>query len=161
MLKLFWLLRLNVLQKLRSIANYQFGSSVGKILFPENIEVRFSSRTGKVKEVYLDGKLLATLKPTGNLSLTVDGFKRIVKSFNSPRFRVIVQKKAAEFVKKGRNVFAKHVKNVDLEIRPGEEVVVVDKNDEVLAVGKAILSGREMLAFNRGVAVKVRHGIED
>ncbi len=152
---------MNVLQKLRSIANYQFGSGVGRVLFPENIEVRFSSRTGKVKEVYLDGKLLATLKPTGNLSLTVEGFKRIVKSFAPPRFRVVVQKEAVEFVRKGRDVFAKYVKDVDLEIRPGEEVVVVDDNDEVLAVGKAVLSGREMLAFKRGVAVKVRHGVED
>ncbi|MCK5403375.1 pseudouridine synthase, partial [Candidatus Bathyarchaeota archaeon] len=49
---------------------------------------------------------------------------------------------------------------VDGKIRPGEEVVVINNKNIVLAVGKALLSGDEMLAFNRGVAVKVRRGIE-
>ena len=38
------------------------------------------------------------------------------------------------------------------------EVIVVDEDSEVLAVGRAVLSGIEMKAFKRGVAVKVRHG---
>jgi 7-cyano-7-deazaguanine tRNA-ribosyltransferase len=40
------------------------------------------------------------------------------------------------------------------------EVVVINNKDDVLAVGKAVLSGGEMLAFNRGIAVKVRRGID-
>ncbi|MCD6387598.1 MAG: hypothetical protein J7L30_04675, partial [Methanophagales archaeon] len=34
------------------------------------------------------------------------------------------------------------------------------ENDELLATGKAMLSAEEMLAFQRGVAVKVRQGVE-
>jgi len=37
-------------------------------------------------------------------------------------------------------------------------VVVVDGRHEVLAVGRAVLTGKEMKAFKRGVAVRVRHG---
>jgi len=37
---------------------------------------------------------------------------------------------------------------------------VVDEDDNLLAVGRAMLSSYEMLAFNSGVAVKVRRGVE-
>ena len=53
---------------------------------------------------------------------------------------------------------AKHVVKADRDIRPKDEVIVVDEEGGVLAVGHAILSGDEMTVFRRGVAVKVRHG---
>jgi len=151
-----------VLQKIRSIADYQFGKGVGKILFPDGVELRFSGRTGRVKEVYFKGKLLATLRPqTGTFCPTIEGFKRIISHLQPPKFRVTVQDEVVKFVMKGKNVFAKHVKNADPNIRPEDEVVVVDRNDNVLAVGRAVLNGKEMLAFQRGIAVKVRHGIRE
>jgi uncharacterized protein with predicted RNA binding PUA domain len=54
-------------------------------------------------------------------------------------------------------VFAKHVKIVDSQLRAGDELLVVDEQDRLLAVGKANLSPNEMLALTRGVAVKTRH----
>lgn len=150
------------LRKLRGIADYQFGLGVGEVLFPDNVSLRFSKRTGRVREVYLNGNLLATLKPTtGSLSLTIEGFKRIVNAFSSPRFRVIVKDEVKDFTRKGGDVFAKHVEAADVNIKPKDEVVVVDKNDNVLAVGKAVLSGWEMKFFERGVAVKVKRGVEE
>ena len=41
------------------------------------------------------------------------------------------------------------------------EVIVVDEGGCVLAVGRAVLSSSEMLAFKTGVAVKVRHGVKE
>ncbi len=58
----------------------------------------------------------------------------------------------------GRNVFAKHVVEADKELRPQDEVIVVDEEDNLVAVGKAVLSGEEMKVFKHGVAVKVRKG---
>jgi len=48
--------------------------------------------------------------------------------------------------------------DADEEIRPQEEVIVLNKDNEVLAVGRALLTGKEMKAFERGVAVRVRRG---
>jgi len=75
------------------------------------------------------------------------------------RLWVRIQREAVPFVAQGRSVFAKHVVNADGEIRPREEVVVIDDEDKVVAVGKAILTGEEMKAFERGVAVRVRRGV--
>jgi uncharacterized protein with predicted RNA binding PUA domain len=50
------------------------------------------------------------------------------------------------------------VVEVDPDIRPKDEVVVVGKTDCLLAVGRAKMSADAMLDFHRGVAVKVRDG---
>jgi archaeosine-15-forming tRNA-guanine transglycosylase len=39
-----------------------------------------------------------------------------------------------------------------------EEIIILNGKQRVIAVGKAVLSGDEMKAFKRGVAVKVRRG---
>ena len=64
----------------------------------------------------------------------------------------------SKYIAEGGDVFAVHVTEVDPEIRASDEVIVVDENGTVLAVGKAMLSSVEMKAFKSGVAVKVRHG---
>ena len=150
------------LQKIRSVADYQFGKNVGSALFPERVEIVHSKGTGRIRYVYLDSKRLATLRPTdGMFSLSIEGARRIIKGVKPPRMWVKVQKEAVPFVMKGRSVFAKHVVDADEEIRPQEEVVVMNEERGVLAVGRAILTGREMKAFNKGVAVKVRKGVAE
>jgi len=148
------------LQKIRAIANYQFEHDVGGILFPDSVEVTYSKRTGRIRHIYYEGKLLATLRPRDGLfSLTVYGAKRLRTRLKPLRYRVVVEQGVEDFIRRGRSVFARHVVGVDVEIRPGNEVLVTSGEDALLAVGKAVLSGREMLAFKRGVAVKVRRGI--
>ncbi len=151
--------KLNALRKIRSIADYQFGKGVGEKLFPENVETVHSRKTGRIRHVYTGEKMLATLRPRDGLfSLTVTGAKRLWEHVQHRRLWVKVRDEAAPFVAKGRSVFAKHVINVDEEIRPQEEVIVINEKSQVVAIGRAMLSGREMRAFKRGVAVRVRRG---
>jgi len=150
------------LLKIRSIADYQFGKGVGVRLFPDNVEITYSKRTGRIRHVYLDGKLLATLRPSdGFFSLTVAGAKRMVEKVKPLRCWVTVSDEAAPFVAEGKSLFAKHVVDADEDIRPHEEVLVTDRGGEILAVGRALLTGREMKAFRRGIAVKVRRGVKE
>ena len=152
----------NALQKIRSIADYQFERGVGQKLFPNNVEIIRSKRTGRIRHVYHGKQLLATLRPTDGLfSLTVAGAKRVIESVKPKRLWVRVQEEAIPFVAEGRSVFAKHVVDADNEIRPQEEVIVVDGKNKVLAVGRARLTGEEMKAFERGVAVRVRRGASE
>jgi predicted RNA-binding protein (TIGR00451 family) len=151
----------NPLAKIRSIADYQFGRGVGEVLFPDNVDISYSRRTGRIRHIYLNGKLLATLRPTdGFFSLTIEGTHRLIQ-IKPSRFWVKIQDEAAPFISKGRSVFAKHVVNCDEEIRPEEEVIVINSQCQVLAVGRAILTGKEMKAFKYGVAVRVRRGVTE
>jgi len=149
----------DALRRIRSVADYQFGKGVGAKLFPENVEIVYSKRTGRIRYVYLDSKRLATLRPTDGLfSLSIAGAKRIVKNADSTKCFVTVRDDVAKFISKGGDVFAAHVVKADDDIRPKDEVIGVNENGEVLAVGRAVLSGEEMKAFKKGVAVKVRRG---
>jgi len=149
----------DALRRIRSVADYQFGKGVGVKLFPENVEIVRSKRTGRIRYVYLIGRRLATLRPTDGLfSLSIAGAKRIVEDVSSARCLVIVQDDVSKFIAEGGDVFAKHVVKADSSIRPKDEVIVVDESNSVLAVGRAVLSGGEMEVFQKGVAVKVRRG---
>jgi predicted RNA-binding protein (TIGR00451 family) len=154
--------KLDDLQKIRSIADYQFGEGVGKHLFSDDVRIVYSKRTKKIRHIYLGKELLATLRPTtGFFVLTVAGANRMVSKVKPPRLWVLIQEDVEPFIAKGRTVFAKHVVDADSEIRPMEEAIVVNSNNEVLAVGRALLSGKEMRAFSRGVAVRVRRGVAE
>ncbi len=134
---------------------------MGQILFPEDVELQYSQRTGRIRHIYHNGCLLATLKPTDGLfSLSIHGAKRL-HTLQYQSYKVIVQKGVEAFAKKGKTVFAKHVTYADEGIRAGDEVLVTSQEGMLLAVGKAVLSGAEILAFKRGVAVKVRQGIDE
>ncbi len=147
------------LRRIRGVADYQFGRGAGERLFPEGVQIVFSRRTGRVRQVFLGGQMVATLRARdGLLCLTVEGARRLWREAPSRRLWVRVSTEAEPFVSEGRSLFARHVEDADAEIRPREEVVVVNGRGEVVAVGRAVLTGREMRAFRSGVAVRVRRG---
>ncbi|MBN1682907.1 pseudouridine synthase [Candidatus Bathyarchaeota archaeon] len=150
------------LQKIRYIGDFQYGIKAGEILFPNNIEIVYSRNTGRIKHIFLDNVLQATFRPTdGLLTLTIHAAQRLIDKIPNLNYKVIVQNDVSEFISKGRNVFAKHVINAGDNIRPGDETLVLDENQKVIAVGKALLTSDEIKSFKRGVAVKVRRGSED
>ena len=152
----------NALLKIRSIADYQFGRNIGKVLFPENVEIIYSKATGRIRFVNLNGKRLATLRPTDGLfSISLQAAKSLVKKKKSVFCFVNIKNEVSEFIENGRDAFAVHIVDADKEIRAQSEVIVLNENNKVLAVGRALLSGPEMLAFKKGVAVKVRHGLKE
>ena len=154
---------MKALEKTRKIADYQFGKGAGRALIPDDAKITFSRTTGRIRHIHSKGKLLATLRPTDGLfSLTVNGAKRLNQDAGIADMMVEVSKDVAPFISKGKSVFAKHVTHVSPEIRPREEVIVVlNEYRKVLAVGKAALTGREMMAFKRGIAVRVRRGTDE
>jgi len=149
--------------RVRMIADYQFGEGAGEALVPDDARITISKRTGKPRYIFGgEGNLLATIRwNDGFIALSPRGAKRLLERIPPPRLRVIVSREAAEYVKKGRSVFAKHVIDVDPDIRCGDEVIVVDPDDNIVAVGRAALSAIEMLEFNCGVAVKIRRGVHE
>lgn len=72
-----------------------------------------------------------------------------------------VNDEVAGFIAGGRDLFAKHVVDADDDIRPNEEVVILDSKSRLLAVGKSALTGKEMKRFHTGVAVRTRKGIKE
>ena len=89
----------SALRRIRSIADYQFGKDVGVRLFPENVDIVYSKTTGRIRYVNLNGKRLATLRPTdGLLSLSINAAKFIAENAAFARCFVTVRKAVSEFV---------------------------------------------------------------
>jgi predicted RNA-binding protein (TIGR00451 family) len=84
----------------------------------------------------------------------------LISKIRKPPNIVAVQTDVSDAVKGGGDVFVKHVVRADANLRPAEEVIVTDERGALLGVGRAVLSGPEMSHFKRGVAVKLRRGVQ-
>lgn len=167
------------LADLRRSANYQFGRAAGEALLPPDGEfAAIRTRSGRIEQCYAvgdaaaadgtdadgppadgepPGERLFTQGTDGRFVLSVEGGRRLAGGLDHPAYRVVVGEESVEFVREGRNAFAKFVREVGPAVRPGDEVVVVHDGD-VLGVGRAELSADAMGDFDTGVAVFVRHG---
>ena len=148
------------MELIRAILNYQFGKNIGdKFLekYKDRIKLEISKNTGRVRRIFIDDKLFGTIEPTtGFIILTYYGGNIIKEFLPFKRYRVIISDEAIPFVSEGKSVFCKFVLDVDENILPNDIVLVVDKRDNLIAVGVSLLSSTEMKQFNRGVAVKVK-----
>jgi uncharacterized protein with predicted RNA binding PUA domain len=153
-------------ERLRTVADYQFGAGAGAALFPPDEEqaVRRSS-TGRPRQVHAGGERLVTLAEGGRFTLGIEGGRRLVAALSPPTARVAVGDESVPHVRDGRNAFAKFVRWVDPDVRPRDEVLVVhagaaDAAETLLAVGRARLPATGMEAFGTGVAVSVRESAD-
>ena len=152
--------QLSNLKRVRTIADYQFGRGTGEILFPDNVEFKFST-TKRIRQILLDNERIATVRANdGMLTISIKGAGKIHGFIKYPGHRVVINSDAAPFVAKGKTAFSRHVAAADPQIRAGQEVLVVDENDRLLATGKTVLCALEMQAFKKGTAVEIRSGIE-
>jgi len=148
----------DTLKELRIIADYQFRPGAGAALFPEGVEF-IRGKGERVRQVSFEGRRLASLRAgDGLFTLGIAGGERLHRAFEKPALRVMMNSDAAPFVSEGKTAFARHVVAVDENLSPRDEVLVTGENDVLLAVGRALLSPREMLGAENGVAVDVREG---
>ncbi len=146
--------------KIRAVADLQFGKGAGDALFPDNSRIVVSRATGRLRNVFAGEDMVATMRAQdGFFTLTVEGGRRLRDKFPSPLLRVIVTDDSAEYNSKGFNVFFKFITGHDQGIMASNETLVVNSRDEVVAVGRSTVSGREMNDYRSGVAVKIHHSI--
>ncbi|HII83238.1 MAG TPA: tRNA guanosine(15) transglycosylase TgtA [Methanobacterium subterraneum] len=146
-------------KRIQMIADYQFGTGAGEGLFNEEVKIVKSRKTGKIRHVYDGDELIATLRASdGVFVMAKEGARRLHRYLPYPKNRVVVNKDAEPFAREGKSIFAKFVINCDIDIHAKEEVLIVNEQDQLLAFGKSILNGREILDFNTGQAVKTRKG---
>ncbi|HDI74556.1 MAG TPA: pseudouridine synthase [Thermoprotei archaeon] len=147
--------------KIRAIANYQYGHGVGDILFSRGNDIFISrASTGRIRYIYLRDCLIAVLRASDFMLLfSIKGAQLVKEAVPPPALRVVVRNDVARFIAEGKSVFAKHVVDVDKNLRAGDEVLVVDEDDNLLAVGRLVLSPLEIFSYKWGLAVRVRKSI--
>ncbi|MEE8401197.1 MAG: PUA domain-containing protein, partial [Candidatus Hydrothermarchaeaceae archaeon] len=126
----------------RNLCDFQFGKGAKEFLFPLG--------TGENRgRLFFSGSQVAAIsRSTGHLALTLEG-GRMLKDFGKNRVEI-------SFKPDTSNIFGVGVDAADERIRPGEEVIVIFK-DEAIGVGRAVLNGREMERVKKGLSVAMRH----
>jgi len=145
--------------KIKKVADMQYGKGAGDALFYGDVDIVTSPRTGKIRNIYGDKKLVASMRASdGLLILGREGGQRLHKQFRFPDMRVIIDDEAIPFVQQGRNVFSKFVINASEYVRPMDEVLIVSTNDDLIGTGTCLLNRDELLSFSIGMGVKTRQG---
>jgi uncharacterized protein with predicted RNA binding PUA domain len=147
--------------ELRTVADYQFGSGAGEALFPSDDDESLTvhrSTGGRPRQIVAPEGRIVSYGTDGRFTLGIAGGRRLIDALDRPAARVVVGEESEPFVRDGKNAFAKFVRAVDPDVRPGDEVAVVLDDDTVVAVGRAELSADAMADFETGMAVHVRDG---
>lgn len=149
------------MRRISAVADMQFGRGASEALLNGEITIIKSKRTGKIRNIICDGSHVFSMRAEDGLfTLKLDGGRRLHRGLKYPLLRVVVTDDAVPFVKEGKSVFAKFVKDCDPDLRPFDECLIVNENDTLLAVGRTLLNRDEMLAFRHGMAVKTRESVK-
>lgn len=136
-----------VLNELRSIAIYQWGLKARDFI-PDNVKTKGRYH----KRILIDGVQIALLNMDyGLFRLNLEGGK-ILKELGINIVNI-------DFDLQTNTVFAPGINKASHNIIPNDEVVVV-RDDEVVGVGKAILTGKEMEACDNGIGVKIKYRLK-
>jgi len=148
------------LLRILAVCEMQFGIGTGKVLLNGKIRIIKSKKTGKIRNIYCENKHILSMRASDGLfTLKIKGAEILHKNIKKPNLRVIIEKDAIPFVKDGKSVFSKFVKECDPNLRPLDECLIVDEKDSLIASGRCLLNRIEMLSFNYGMAVKTRETI--
>lgn len=131
------------LNELRSIATYQFGSKGNKFISDNT-----TAKGVYHRRIFTNNKQIALLnRNTGFFSLRLPGGE-ILHNLGVHVIEI-------DFELKTNTLFAPGVEKADNAIIPNDEVVIV-RNDEVVGVGKAVLTGKEMETLSNGITVHIK-----
>ncbi len=136
------------LHDLRSIARYQFNTKRADNLIPEDTQThgRFNTRIMSNKQqfatLHFETGLFTLNLPAGEV-LKEEKINRVFVNFNL----------------QSNTLFTPGIDDADSNIIPNDEVVIIN-DDEVVAVGKAMMNGEEMVHADKGIGVKIRHQVK-
>jgi len=146
------------LLKLKQTIDALFGEGVSRFL-PRDIKITLSKKTGRIRTAHHKDKLLCTLRIDGGLAITPYFAQLLLKSKKFKENCLEVNNDAAPFVMDGKSVFCKHVVWSGKNIRISSDTPVLFQNN-VIAVGRAVLSSEMIKDFKKGVAVKIRDSLK-
>ncbi|NHJ84844.1 MAG: hypothetical protein FK734_05245 [Asgard group archaeon] len=139
-------------ERLQAIANYQFGLPIGEVMFNDSYQIK-----GRPPQPYMilqKKERLGVIHPsTGHMTLSMKTAKTLVEN---KKYYITFEGEKLE----GSTLFAVGVVDADPEIRPTDAIVIVDKQNNLLGIGQAILSGKDILQLKNGPVAKIKQKVK-
>jgi 7-cyano-7-deazaguanine tRNA-ribosyltransferase len=126
----------------------------------EDISVIRSKKSNRIKEFYIKKERWGTIRASDSMIIPGKPFAVWLHSVLSyPLFRVTINTEVKEFVLNGKSAFCKFCDAMDINLRPGDECLIVTHEDELLGWGQVQYTAVEVKTFTKGIVVKTRGGI--
>ena len=148
------------IEMIREILDRDYGEGTGMAVIPDGhiVILNKAPSLDRMDEVVIDGAVIASLRydmgSGWKFVSRMQGAFRIGKSYS--KGYVVCDPGAVPFVRESKNLMAPGVIDADPEIEVGDEIIIVTADREVIATGMARMTGPEMVAADKGVAVKTR-----
>jgi len=156
------------IQLIRETIDRQWGASYSYEIFSKEKIVILNGipYRDRMDEVIVDGRVIGALRYNPQRKLEgKDPYEFILRPWEDLKAPeesfVEVDKGAVDPILNGGSVLAPGITNADLDIKEGDEVVVIDESGDVLCSGSSRYSGKELLEASSGRGVKNRWRISD
>ena len=146
-------------EKIHHTIDALYGNGVSKNI-PKDVDFKFSKKTGRIRAVYHNDLLLFTRRIDGGVAMSIycaELFSKNKKFMND--YCIEVDAESKPFVEQGKSVFCQHVKRCGSKIEIGSDVPIFFKN-QIIAVGKSILSADMIKTQSRGMAIRIRDSLK-
>ncbi|HDP97516.1 MAG TPA: 3'-phosphoadenosine 5'-phosphosulfate sulfotransferase, partial [Euryarchaeota archaeon] len=136
------------IQRIRSLADRQFGAGCGDLLLPED-RIAILNRCpslDRMDEIVVDGDTLGAVifDPPNRekIVLRPSGAARMLNAMTTGR--VVADRGALPSISKGSNLMGPGVVSADETIQKDDDIVLLSESGEIIGTGLAKMSGREM-----------------
>ena len=146
---------------IRDLADKQYGPGCGIAMIPDGHPVFMNKAPSldRMDEFIIDGRTIGSIRyDLGS------GWKLINRIQSAIRIAPIVSKgfvviddSAIKFVQDSKNLMAPGVIDASPDVKSGDEVVIITSDRKAIATGVARMDAAEMIASDKGLAVKTKH----
>ena len=146
---------------IRRLADEQYGPGCGMAMLPDGHPVFMNKAPSldRMDEFIIDGRTIGSIRyDLGS------GWKLINRMQSSIRIApimskgyVVIDDSAVRFVQDSKNLMAPGVIDAHPDVKSGDEVVIVTSDRKAIATGVARMDAAEMIAADKGLAVKTKH----
>ena len=129
--------------------NYLYGEDIDELFKEREIRYELSNNTNRLRFIYVDDKLFATITSNGTYALTIHAANILINYSDYMRNCVMIRNDVEQFIKVGGSVFNKHIIDAGKNVLPDSEAIIINKNKKVIVVGKALTSNDIMKKSER------------
>jgi predicted RNA-binding protein (TIGR00451 family) len=127
-----------------------------------NLKLCYSRGTGRLRAIAYGDEVLAFIRASDfRLIPRINMAKLLHRVIPYPKHRIVVINEVVEDILKGHTVFSRHVLEGDENIKPYDEVLIVNEDNKLIGVGKALISYDAIITALRGPAVQIREKVKN
>ncbi|MBU5682564.1 MAG: PUA domain-containing protein [Candidatus Aenigmatarchaeota archaeon] len=140
------------LEELLDIVEFQFGKEIRKRI--ENLDLKIKRFRSRKIEIYLNNNLFLYLNPKFFLfSINIEFAKILVET---KKFYIKVKNEFINDIKKTKNIIRKNILEYSKDFRNGDDIIVIDENNNLIGIAKAKFNYNEIENSTYGLIAKIK-----